>query len=48
MTVQENQSRKALPKAKTATSRRKFLKAGAIGTAAAAFSLKMPNTMSNA
>ncbi|MCH7711833.1 MAG: TRAP transporter substrate-binding protein [Proteobacteria bacterium] len=43
MTVQENQSRKALPKAKTATSRRKFLKAGAIGTAAAASTLAFPN-----
>ena len=42
MTVQENQSRKALPKAKTATSRRKFLKAGAIGTAAAASTLAFP------
>ena len=43
MKVQENQSRKALPKAKTATSRRKFLKAGAIGTAAAASTLAFPN-----
>ena len=42
MKVQENQSRKALPKAKTATSRRKFLKAGAIGTAAAASTLAFP------
>ena len=43
MKVQENQSRKALPKAKTATSRRKFLKAGAIGTVAAASTLAFPN-----
>ncbi len=42
MKVQENQSQKAVPKAKTATSRRKFLKAGAIGAAGGAATLAFP------